>query len=457
MCAGPAALGNPCTAPAQCESGQCTDGACCDVPACAADQSCNAPGHEGQCATPEGCPACVGDCNCNGTVTVNELITMVSIALEDKGTVRCVAGDANGDGHITVDEIVTAVNNALVGCPGSGGAIARRAAGTTVGLSQGLRALPLMLSSITQLAGGGAAAAEFGDGGTAAVQACSVDGTRDFQCTQTIPTTSPRSYTLGFNNCILNTAGGGTLTLQGTITAQSTETGVCGLPPLALSTLTVDNVHVIGKNAAAVTTLDAQFNNLTGSLTVTPNPLSACKVSSITMMVNGMVDIQSGSLSEMLTFTNTSIKVDVTQFSQSCVPVVYQMMLDGNASLDVNSLGTVLSGMFTDFVFGDDTTSGNDLVTVDGQLSSTCLGTTIMFSTPTALTIQPGMVCPTAGAVLVGSDLLKYTASGGIDIDLGNNLSVDQMITTCLDAQLYMCPSGVTAGRNGTTLFRAAR
>jgi hypothetical protein len=63
---------------------------------------------------------CVGDCNSDSQVTVDEILTMVNIAL---GTIpltpACPAGDANNDGQITVDEILTAVNNALSGCPTS--------------------------------------------------------------------------------------------------------------------------------------------------------------------------------------------------------------------------------------------------------------------------------------------------------------------------------------------------
>jgi hypothetical protein len=63
--------------------------------------------------------ACVGDCDGFGVVTVDELLTMVNIALGNAPRSDCAVGDANGDGQITVDEILTAVNNALNGCPGS--------------------------------------------------------------------------------------------------------------------------------------------------------------------------------------------------------------------------------------------------------------------------------------------------------------------------------------------------
>ena len=59
---------------------------------------------------------CVGDCNGDQQVTIDELITMVNIALGAKPVSDCLAGDTGGDGDITIDEIIQAVNRALSGC-----------------------------------------------------------------------------------------------------------------------------------------------------------------------------------------------------------------------------------------------------------------------------------------------------------------------------------------------------
>lgn len=67
--------------------------------------------------------ACVGDCGGDGEVTVNEIITMVNIALGTAALDSCPVGDANSDGEITVNEIIQAVNNALNGCPSNGDSI----------------------------------------------------------------------------------------------------------------------------------------------------------------------------------------------------------------------------------------------------------------------------------------------------------------------------------------------
>jgi len=63
------------------------------------------------------CVGCVGDCNRNHVVTVDELLTMVNIDLGSAPIINCLRGDANGDGLITIDEINAAVYNANHGCP----------------------------------------------------------------------------------------------------------------------------------------------------------------------------------------------------------------------------------------------------------------------------------------------------------------------------------------------------
>jgi hypothetical protein len=59
---------------------------------------------------------CAGDCDADGAVTVDELITLVNIALGNQPLATCPSGDSDGDSEITVNEIVGAVIDALTGC-----------------------------------------------------------------------------------------------------------------------------------------------------------------------------------------------------------------------------------------------------------------------------------------------------------------------------------------------------
>lgn len=68
--------------------------------------------------TPTQAPGpCTGDCNDDGRVSVDELVTSVRVALGLEPTAVCELLDRNGDGTATIDELTTAVSFALHGCP----------------------------------------------------------------------------------------------------------------------------------------------------------------------------------------------------------------------------------------------------------------------------------------------------------------------------------------------------
>jgi len=62
-------------------------------------------------------PACAGDCDDSGEVSINELLLGVNILINGTALDECPAMDTNGDGVITVNELVQAVNVALDTCP----------------------------------------------------------------------------------------------------------------------------------------------------------------------------------------------------------------------------------------------------------------------------------------------------------------------------------------------------
>jgi hypothetical protein len=59
---------------------------------------------------------CAGDCNGNGSVTVNELVAGVNIALGSAAVAVCTACDTDRDGSVSVSELIAAVRRALDGC-----------------------------------------------------------------------------------------------------------------------------------------------------------------------------------------------------------------------------------------------------------------------------------------------------------------------------------------------------
>src|SRR5262245_55672353 len=68
-------------------------------------------------ALPRGVAAtCVGDCDDSGTVTVDELVKGVRIALGALPLAQCARFDCNNDGQVTIGCLITAVSASLKGC-----------------------------------------------------------------------------------------------------------------------------------------------------------------------------------------------------------------------------------------------------------------------------------------------------------------------------------------------------
>jgi hypothetical protein len=308
---------------------------------------------------------------------------------------------------------------------------------------QGLQGIPAVIPSLAPLAAGGASAAF--EGAAAADHNCNGSGTYNYTCTQAVPGTAPRNYTITLKNCTLTTTTGATVAINGTITAQSTEIGTCGgLPPFEFSSFAVDDLHITAINGG-VTTLDATVN-LTGSLSVTVAFLSTCKIAAADMRLTGTIAVEASALNETLGFDNTEVRIDIDEFNNAdCVPLIYRITLNGATTLTDPEGGT-FRAMFTNFVFGDNTTSGHDVATMNGIVNSACLGSDdVTYLTVTPLSIPAGSVCPTLGAIRVTAggktDLITYT-SGGVTIDVGDNHSTDESYDSCLDSQLFACPAG---------------
>lgn len=64
-----------------------------------------------------GSAGCIGDCNSDAVVTVEEVLQGVNIALGSMPATGCPAVDANNDGDVTINELLGAVHSALTGCP----------------------------------------------------------------------------------------------------------------------------------------------------------------------------------------------------------------------------------------------------------------------------------------------------------------------------------------------------
>ena len=62
-------------------------------------------------------PACAGDCNGNGTVTIGEVQTSANIFLGKATVASCPAADTNGNAAVSIAEVTQASNSFRLGCP----------------------------------------------------------------------------------------------------------------------------------------------------------------------------------------------------------------------------------------------------------------------------------------------------------------------------------------------------
>src|SRR5262245_43278030 len=85
-----------------------------------------------------GAPLCVGDCDGDGAVTVNELITGVGIVLGTMPLGECPALDPGGDAGVDVSRLVIAVNNTLGSCPAG---VSDAAVGTVLATTRAVASL----------------------------------------------------------------------------------------------------------------------------------------------------------------------------------------------------------------------------------------------------------------------------------------------------------------------------
>ncbi len=65
--------------------------------------------------------SCPGDCDDDGSVSADELVSGINLALGELDLSACPAIDLNADGVATIDEVVSALTHSLIGCEGDAG------------------------------------------------------------------------------------------------------------------------------------------------------------------------------------------------------------------------------------------------------------------------------------------------------------------------------------------------
>lgn len=281
---------------------------------------------------------------------------------------------------------------------------------------------------------------------------CPGGGGGTLACDQAInpgfpPTLGAPVYTVQLNTCKASASTGATLTFNGTLTYTGNEGDVCGSVPesgtLAIPALTIEEAGSAG-------TVTATFSSFSAGVTLA-EPVDECHYNIVGLEVAGALAVTAKnpggeliSSTEAMFEPGTSLIITVQQYGSECVPEIYTM--DVNGVVTFASGGSSFQGTFESFTMSNNTTSGSNHVGLDGLVTSECFGGGVSFLTRSDLIVDAGAACPRMGEESVyhgpdfsTGDLIRYTASG-LELDYGDDDSVDATFNSCVDPRLFICP-----------------
>jgi hypothetical protein len=443
---------------------------------------------------------CFGDCDDDGMLTVDEIVLGIQIGLFLADKDACDAFDIDGDGEVTIDELVKGIRAGVRGCrrllptataapatatptvtatattggipptatltstatvaantptitptvagatptatTGGMASIARRASGVIVSTSSIFLVVPDVLSVLLNQTAGLGGAAGIG----ALPFECPAGGGGTIGCTQDIiirpPFFGPPTYRITLDDCAIAGGSGAVATLDGSLSATGREGEACFVDPPQSAAVTIPSLTAMTGTAERSTT--ATFTNVTAQLALSGQD-DQCTYNALNLTLNGTMSLATmadGSPVSMTTamFTGTTLDIDVSEYAEDCVAVLYTMVVGGTAALTTD--GRAFTATYVGYRLAADATGGDNLVAVSGAIDSACFGPRVTFATPTALNLIEGEPCPAAGRVTVtannATDAIIYQS---VEIDRGNNGSVDETFQSCLDPRLYECPA----------------
>jgi hypothetical protein len=428
--------------------------------------------------------ACLGDCNDDGEVTIDEIIRGVNIALGSIELSECPVFDGSGDGEVTVDELIGSVNNALTGCPAAPSPtptppptatseapsatatpsststatptptidfsptpsqvnLATGAVGVLSSTTHLLRALPSLFSLL--LANIPSAPEGVGADERDMMFDCLFGGSAVLSCRREIePESSPPAFVLEFSECI-SIGAGGLLTLDGSLTVSGQPGDDCASLPAA-GHLSIGNLALKAENdlSISVTRFEAiEADTIMGCI----GESCPCTYNQLEAMLSGGIGFLSSDssgtpiLSVAAVFAEGSeITVVSEQSDELCEAILYRSTTTAEVVLSSDQGTRDLR--LTNYQLLSDGLAGEDLLGINGTIASTCLGAALDVETRVPLRIDRGAACPISGQVVVGdgleTNLIVYGESG-VSIDRADDGSVDQSLVSCLDPLVFLC------------------
>lgn len=398
--------------------------------------------------------SCVGDCDQNQSVTVDELLAMVNVALDADPVARCPQGDANQDGRITIDEILKAVNAALIGCPLQGASAVEAATGVESSTRDSVEMLDIIdfgpvgggaggsASRSTHMAARGAVVAlptECPNGGTFAISSCAVNQgvsvlTGTFSaCRRVITQTRTVVVRNGkLRQTVADADFCGTTTLSSQV-AVSVE----------LSNFTFIITDASGETTARIVALTESFDP-SGQGCAGPNGNKS---------VGGALDVVAKSGTDVsYTYRRFTLATE-SVIEPAGGPCQTRDTVNGTLDVDDRANRRSFSASLRDFAITSQQLDNTLSVSETGGLTVDCLGT-VQFATPEPLRFTGQGSCPVAGMLEVmlpnaPSGSVQFTPNG-LTFDFNRDGRPDKSLTSCLDRGLTQCSTPAAAENQDT-------
>ena len=392
---------------------------------------------------------CVGDCSSDRQVTINELLTMVNIALGNELVVDCLAGDANADGQITVNDIIAAVNSGLKDCAPTPTPLAgmdASAAAARVPIST-MHSIQILDFGFVAAQPAHAAAQQFRLSGRERVaivprgasgRGAAASTPPDTQCDSGTATVTPCSVTdesgtlsVTYNDCHIGTPSGHTIVRNGTVTqtvASPTFCDTLSIPSDAAVTLQLRDFTLTESDSAS--TVLAQISaTITDHLTPTGGGCSAADGDPLinsTEVIDGAQTVACEPAAESLACPapNTNLALTVNALTLQRTASVsglagtcqLAIIARGNLGVDNRALGEGVALTFDQTRLSEPLDgNGSAGFAIDGLLHADCLGDAT-FHTSQPILMRPGTKCPADGAFEVSvanTESASPAAAGG--------------------------------------------
>lgn len=320
---------------------------------------------------------------------------------------------------------------------GDAAALARRSAGTILITTDVFLAVPELLATLASVPGFTAAGVPF-------TFPCPAGGTFSASCTRAPtgppPGLGPPRHVMTFDSCAALTSER-TLTADGSIVTiggpgdTCTETG----DELAFE---VDALSFVLAGQSLTSTV--AIGDLSGGLTLS-GARSDCGSAVIAADLTGSIaasgTIGAGpAVSVEATFAGTEFAVDVAAYDASCAPADFAMVVEGVVGFA--AAGRAFTVTYANYRMEAEVGDGVTSVEIDGDVQSECLGEAVRYTTAAALQVPVGLDCPSGGPVLVvgpnATDAVMY-GDGAVAIDVGNDGTSDDSISSCRAPELYEC------------------